>query len=79
MSLAKKAVYGLLVLIMIVGVVSAVWTVIPDSSSYVSLSYEVSALGYNSHCPWAPYSTIISIVGILFAAIIFFIARRSWR
>ncbi len=78
MSLAKLIVYGLLVLIMIAGVVSAVWTVIPDATT-AKVSDLGKAWGFTTHCPWAPYSTIISIVGTLVAAIIFLIARRFWK
>ena len=78
MNSGKLIVYGLLGLIMLVGIVAAVWTVIPDSSTK-TVSDLGKAWGYTTHCPWAPYSTIISVVGTLVAAIIFLIARRFWR
>ncbi|HML02758.1 MAG TPA: hypothetical protein VK487_05225 [Candidatus Bathyarchaeia archaeon] len=45
-----------------VAVVLGIWTLIPDPSSKVGL------LGYRSHCPIAPISTIISwlIAGIIY-------------
>jgi len=78
MSLAKSIVYGLLGLIMLVGVVAAVWTVIPDAST-TTVSDLGKAWGYTTHCPVAPTSTIISIVTTVVAAIIFLITRRFWR
>jgi len=78
MSLAKLMVYGLLVLLMIAGVVAAVWTVIPDPSTS-KVSDLGKAWGYTTHCPWAPYSTITSIAIALIALVAFLIARRLWR
>ncbi len=47
MSLAKSIVYGLLVLLMIAGVVAAVWAVIPDSSTSKSAIW--AKLGATQH------------------------------
>jgi hypothetical protein len=78
MSLAKLIVYGLLVILMLAGVVAAVWTVIPDPSTS-KVSDLGKAWGYTTHCPWSPYSTITCIVITLVAAIIFLVARRFWK
>lgn len=74
MDLAKLIISLILIVMIIVGIASAVWTVIPDSSAY-----KVSDLGYKTHCPFAPYSTIISVAVALVGAIAFLIARRFWR
>ncbi len=77
MNFGRLVSSAVLVLIMVAGAVSAIWTVIPDPSTYISRSVKVSALGYPSHCPFAPYSTIISVAITLVA---FLIAKRFvWR
>jgi hypothetical protein len=50
MSLARLLVRGLLVLLIIAGVVSAVWAVLPESRSQ-KVSDLGKALGYKAHCP----------------------------
>ncbi len=75
MNLKKFAASTILAVIVVAGIASAIITVIPDSSAY-----KISALGYKSHCPFAPYSTIISIAIALVALIVFLIAKRFvWR
>jgi len=61
----------LLLLILVAGAIasaiSAVWTVIPDSSAS-----KESMLGYKSHCSFAPISTIILIlITVVFSYILF--------
>jgi len=73
--LAKPLVRWLLVLLIVAGVVSAVWTVIPDSGAQKVSDFD-KVLGYKTHCPFAPYSTIISLA---IALVALFFARRSWR
>jgi uncharacterized membrane protein len=73
--LARLLVRRLLVLVIIAGVVSAVWTVLPDSRAQ-KVSDLGKALGYKTHCPFAPYSTMISVA---IALVALFFARRSWR
>lgn len=69
----KKIVLSIFVLAMIGGwIYSAVATVIPDASAS-----KACYLGYNAHCSFTPFSTIISIIA---AAITFYIAKRTlWR
>jgi hypothetical protein len=50
--LARLLVRGLLVLLIIAGVVSAVWAVLPDSRA-AKVSDLGKALGYEAHCPFA--------------------------
>ncbi len=64
MNLKKLAVITLLIIIAVAGIGSAIATVIPDDAAP-----KVGYLGYMSHCPFAPFSTIISFV-IAAAAII---------
>ncbi len=78
MRLAKLAVYGLFALIVLVGIVSAVWTVIPDPTTK-TLSDLGKAWGYTTHCPIAPYSTIASVVVSIVAAVILIAAWRFWK
>ena len=66
MNLIKLTTSLISIVIIIVGIALAAWTVIPDSSAH-----KVSALGYKSHCPFAPYSTIISVAIALFGLIAF--------
>ena len=52
----------LLIAISIASAVSAIWTLMPDSSAS-----KESMLGYKSHCSFTPISTII----LIFMAVIF--------
>jgi hypothetical protein len=52
---------------MAVAVVLGLWTLIPDSASKVGL------LGYRSHCPFAPISTIVCW---LIAGVIYWFGKR---
>jgi hypothetical protein len=78
MNLTKLIVYGLLGLVMLVGIVSTVWTVIPDSTTK-TVSDLGKAWGYTTHCPIAPYSTYASIAVTIIAAIILLLAWRLWK
>jgi len=73
MSTAKIIVYGLLAVIMLAGVISTAWTIIPDSSAAVNF------MGTRTHCPFVPYSTYGSVAAAIVGAIIFLIARRLWK
>ena len=73
MSLAKMIVYALLGLIILAGVISTFWTLIPDSSAAVNF------MGTKTHCPFVPYSTIGSVVVAVVGLVLFLIARRFWR
>ena len=67
-----KLISVLLIIVIVVGLASAVSTVIPDSAAP-----KVSYMGYKSHCTFAPYSTIISIA---IALVAFLVAKRFvWR
>lgn len=78
MSLTKLIVYGLPGLIILVGIVSAVWTVIPDSNTKI-VSDLGKAWGYTTHCPIAPDSTYASIGITIIVAAIFLVAWRFWK
>lgn len=62
----------ILAIMIIAWISSAIMTVIPDSSAS-----KVCYLGYEAHCSFTPFSTLISIVA---AAITLLIAKRMiWR
>ncbi len=80
MNFGRLVFSAVMAVVAVAGIVSAVWTVIPDPSTYVARAVKVSALGYPSHCPFAPYSTIISVGITVGAAVIYLIVRRFfWR
>ncbi len=78
MNLTRLIVFGFLGLIMLIGVVAAAWTIIPDPAT-TTVSDLGKAWGYTTHCPWAPYSTIIGVGTMLFSAAILLVIRRFWR
>ena len=62
----------ILAIMIIAWISSAIMTVIPDSSAS-----KVCYLGYEAHCSFTPFSTLISIVA---AVITLLIAKRMiWR
>lgn len=73
MSTAKKIVYGLLVIILLAGIISTVWTIIPDSSAAVNF------IGTRTHCPFVPYSTYGSVAVAIVGAVILLIAKWLWK
>ena len=73
MSPVKFIVYGLLGITILLGVVFAFWTVIPDASASTNF------MGGKTHCPFVPYSTIGSVVVAAIGLVLFFVARRFWR
>ena len=65
-KIAKLSINLLILAILIAGTiasaVSAIWTLVPDSSAS-----KESMLGYKSHCTFTPISTII----LIFMAVVF--------
>lgn len=72
MKLKKLIVTFLAAVMIIAWISSAIMTVIPDSSAS-----KVCYLGYEAHCSFTPFSTLISIVAAVFTLLI--AKRMIWR
>jgi len=73
MGLAKLMVYGFWGLFILLGVIAAFWTIIPDSNQVVNF------MGTQTHCPVVPYSTYGAIVVAVIEVVAIPITWRFWR
>ena len=56
-KMRKQPGYAILLTLTIISTLAAVSTVLPDPAANAE-----SILGYHTHCPWAPWSTLICVI-----------------
>ena len=65
LSLKKILTSIILAIIAIVWLVSAIITILPDSTAS-----KVCYLGYRAHCSFTPFGTLISIIGFIVTCVV---------